>query len=183
MSDKTNKLNIDLSFLDGDDDKFVWTCDYCDKEFETKIESDKHQEICEKRTPEITSPVEPEYIWTCDYCKKEFETKKDSDEHELVCELNKNKTKKSKTFLNSLYVWLITIVIFIVLAVLGSSYPSYPDWVTSWMLIDIGVGIIGFIIMVTSAMSSLSKKVKNFWWWVGIIVVVIVFLLMSSISG
>lgn len=32
---------------------YVWTCDYCDKEFDSKFESDKHEEICEKNPNNI----------------------------------------------------------------------------------------------------------------------------------
>lgn len=32
---------------------YIWTCDYCDKEFDSKSESDKHEENCEKNPKNI----------------------------------------------------------------------------------------------------------------------------------
>lgn len=47
-SEKIKKSKKKASILSEFKEEFVWTCDYCGKEFDTKSESDKHEKICNK---------------------------------------------------------------------------------------------------------------------------------------
>lgn len=75
----------------------VWVCDYCEKEFSTKSDSDVHEKEC-ALNPKNIIPKE-EYVWTCDVCGKEFNTKEEADTHEKTCKKELNHSdKKSKMF-------------------------------------------------------------------------------------
>lgn len=77
MTDKPQKLKIDLSFLDNDNKKDISK----EKQSNTFIEDGKY------------------HPWTCQYCNEEFKTKSEADEHEKICELN-TENKKIKTVEN-----------------------------------------------------------------------------------
>lgn len=86
MDDKSQKLKIDLSFLDNEQKKeSIWTCDYCKKEFDTKKEASKHEKTCKLNTKDIENEDSEEYIWSCDNCGKEFDSQEEADKHEETC--------------------------------------------------------------------------------------------------
>lgn len=71
----------------------VWVCDYCEKEFSTKSDSDVHEKEC-ALNPKNIIPKE-EYVWTCDVCGKEFNTKEEADTHEKTCKKETNSSDES----------------------------------------------------------------------------------------
>lgn len=95
MKNKSQKLKIDLSFLENESKKDnIWTCDYCNKEFNTKKEADSHEETCKLRTKDIKNEDSEEYVWSCDNCGKEFNSQEEADKHEETCKPQNNKTEK-----------------------------------------------------------------------------------------
>lgn len=53
FSKETEQIHIESE----EDHVYVWTCDYCGKEFNTKAESDEHELICDER-PKKDKPTE-----------------------------------------------------------------------------------------------------------------------------
>lgn len=68
--------------------EYVWTCEYCKKEFDSKSDGDEHEEMCKLNPKNITSDDEPEYIWTCEYCGEDFDSESEASKHELTCKKN-----------------------------------------------------------------------------------------------
>lgn len=95
MNDKSQKLKIDLSFLDDESKKeYIWTCEYCNKEFDSQEEADKHEKTCKLSTKDIKNEDSEEYVWSCDNCGKEFDSQEEADKHEETCKSQNNKAEK-----------------------------------------------------------------------------------------
>jgi len=67
-----------------DDSLFVWECEKCKKEFDSKQECENHEKMCVKKI--ATSPKTVYYnkveTFNCQHCNKEFETQKGATFHE-----------------------------------------------------------------------------------------------------
>lgn len=95
MNNTSQKLKIDLSFMDnGSSQEKVWTCAYCNKEFDTKEKVDKHEETCKLNAQNNKNEVSEEYVWSCDNCGKEFDSQEEADKHEETCKQQNNIVQK-----------------------------------------------------------------------------------------
>jgi hypothetical protein len=71
-----------------DDSIQIWQCNYCTKQYEKKLDCEKHEQICKNK----------EEIFNCRYCDKEFETQKGATYHEnIYCKSKSNFKSKSKS--------------------------------------------------------------------------------------
>jgi len=76
-------------------DKNIWCCDHCDKEYENKVECEKHENICQNNKLIKTKSYSQKFninkkeTFNCQYCNKEFETQKGTTYHENIYCKNK----------------------------------------------------------------------------------------------
>jgi hypothetical protein len=60
----------------------VWQCDNCDKQYEDKLECEKHEKSCKSKSKSKNKSKDP--IFNCRYCDKQFETQKGTIFHENI---------------------------------------------------------------------------------------------------
>jgi len=117
-----NKIVNDKVYIereDESDDKYVWTCDYCGKEFSTESESDTHEKECDK------NPVNKKNIILCSKCGTENFTEAKFCK-KCGNEMDKNDFKYAGFWVR-FGAWLIdyagvlffSIILYIILAILG----------------------------------------------------------------
>ena len=78
-----------------EDKNKIWYCDHCDKEYENKVECEKHENICQNnkliKTKTYSQKLpEKKETFNCQYCNKEFETQKGTIYHENIYCKNKD---------------------------------------------------------------------------------------------
>jgi len=104
------------------------------------------------------------YIWICDYCGEEFNTKKKSDNHEKNCVENPQIKKSiaffSKPVKTSGLIWIISVILFFITALLSANIPLFSLEKSPVLSIIFGgfvvIGVIAFLIMVISIALNLS---------------------------
>ena len=109
---------------------YVWACDYCGKEFETKLKSDNHEKICKKNPINIKN--------TCVSCgtenKKEAKFCKKCGQGVLIKKTNflmkiLNLEHKKSFFVSLL--WCVSI--FILVVPLHAFFGGEDDYVSYWI--------------------------------------------------
>jgi len=102
-------------YSNNNEETEIWSCKYCNKEFDSKKGATFHENVhCKKKktnyNPHPFFTDEETEIWSCKYCNKEFDSKKGATFHENVhCKKKKtnyysNKKKKTKYYSNG---WII----------------------------------------------------------------------------